>query len=109
MGLVIAPVLPYVIENGVIWIGKSYVGKSPLSYTLAKLLSAYWLLQEGRDDQRLTFRTANHLDYFRKEMGRTKPRVYDDGNLPTELPASVKAILEVSRVDRENMARYSAS
>ncbi|CAE7615960.1 unnamed protein product [Symbiodinium sp. CCMP2592] len=110
INLVIAPVLPYVIESGVIWIGKSYVGKSPLSYTLAKVLSAYWLLQEGRDDQGPTFQTANHLDYFRKEMGRrTKPRVYDDGNLPTELPASVKAILEVSGVDRKTMARYNAS
>ena len=40
---------------------------------------------------------------------RTKPRLFDDGNLNLQQPASVKAITEVSGVDRKTMARYNAS
>ena len=47
---------------------------------------------------------------FPKEKGRrTKPRVFDDGNLNLEHPASVKAVTEVSGIDRKTMARYNAS
>ena len=54
--------------------------------------------------------TSNHLDNFRKVRGRrTKPRVVDDGNLILEQPASVKAVTEVSGIDRKTMARYNAS
>ena len=107
---VIAPILPRVLEHAVIWIGKSYVGKSPVSYTLSKVVSAYWLIQENKEGQRPVFQTANHLDYFRKEKGRrTKPRVFDDGNLNLEHPAAVKAVTEVPGIDRKTMARWNAA
>ena len=110
LNTVIAPVLPHLLEHAVIWIGKSQVGKSPIAYTLSHLLSSFWLLQEERADDVPSFQTSNHLDYFRKEKGRkTKPRVFDDGNLNLEHPASVKAVTEVSGIDRKTMARYTAS
>ena len=65
--------------------------KAPFSYTISAVTSAFWLLQEERDEKPM-FQTCNHLDYFRKEKGRrSKPRVFDDGNLNLEHPASVKA------------------
>ncbi|CAE6965865.1 unnamed protein product, partial [Symbiodinium natans] len=107
---VFAPILPYLTGHSVIWIGKSEVGKSPASYTLSHLMSAFWLLQEDRTQEVPGFQTASHLDYFRKERGRrTKPRVYDDGNLYREQAASVKAVTEVSGLDRKTMARWNAS
>ena len=110
LNTVIAPVLPHLLEHAVIWIGKSQVGKSPIAYTLSHLMSSFWLLQEERADDVPSFQTSNHLDYFRKEKGRkTKPRVFDDGNLNLEHPASVKAVTEVSGIDRKTMARYTAS
>ncbi|CAE7212285.1 unnamed protein product [Symbiodinium sp. CCMP2592] len=110
LNTVIAPLLPYLIEHAVIWIGKSEVGKSPASYTLSHFISAFWLLQEGRTDELPCFQTASFLDYFRKERGRrSKPRVFDDGNFYLETPAAVKAITEVSGIDRKTMARYNAS
>ena len=107
---IVAPILPHVLEHAIIWIGKSRVGKSPVSYTLSAITSAFWLLQEDRGHEVPTFQTASHLDYFRKEKGRrTKPRVFDDGNLNLESPASVKAITEVTGIDRKTMARWNAA
>ena len=107
---VVGPVLPHLKNHAVVWIGRSEVGKSPVSYTVSAIVSAYWLLQEDRTDQPPMFQTSNHLDYFRKEKGRvTKPRVFDDGNLNMEMPASVKAVTEVSGIDRKTMARWNAS
>ncbi|CAE7825455.1 unnamed protein product, partial [Symbiodinium necroappetens] len=46
----------------------------------------------------------------KKEKGRrTKPRVFDDGNLNLEHPAAVKAVTEVSGIDRKTMARWNAA
>ena len=85
------------------------MGKSPVSYALSSVVSAYWLIQEDKNEPP-RFQTANHLDYFRKEKGRkTKPRVFDDRNLNLEHPAAVKAVTEVDGVDRKTMARYNAS
>ena len=106
---VVGPVLQHILEHAIIWIGRSRVGKSPISYIISAVTSAFWLLREERDDKPM-FPTCNHLDYFRKEKGRrTKPRVFDDGNLNLEHPASVKAVTEVSGIDRKTMARYNAS
>ncbi|OLP79526.1 E3 ubiquitin-protein ligase synoviolin [Symbiodinium microadriaticum] len=78
--------------------------KSPTAYTLANLASAFWLLQKGRENEKPSFQSCNHLDYFRKERGRTtKPRVFDDGNFNLESPASVKAVTEVTGFDRKAM------
>ena len=110
LNLIVTPLLPFVLEHAIIWIGKSEIGKSPLSYTMANLMFALWKIQENSPDDKPCFQTANHLDYFRKERGRrTKPRVFDDGNLNLEQPASVKAVTEVSGIDRKTMARYNAS
>ncbi|CAJ1382958.1 unnamed protein product [Effrenium voratum] len=109
LNTILAPILPHVMSHSVIWIGKSQVGKSPVSYTLSSVVSAYWLIQEEKEGSPC-FQTCNHLDYFRKEKGRrTKPRVFDDGNLNLEHPAGVKAVTEVDGVDRKTMARYNAS
>ena len=67
------------------------------------------MLQEEKEGAPAS-QTCNHLDYFRKEKGqRTEPRVFDDGNLNLEHPASVKAVTEVDGIDRKTMARYNAS
>ena len=109
LNTILAPILPHVMSHSVIWIGKSQVGKSPVSYTLSSVVSAYWLIQEEKEGSPC-FQTCNHLDYFRKQKGRrTKPRVFDDGNLNLEHPAGVKAVTEVDGVDRKTMARYNAS
>ena len=97
-------------EHAIIWIEKSEIGKSPVSYTLAHLMSAFWLVPAERVDQHPSFQTTNHRDYFRNERDRrTKPRVYDDGNIKLARLASIKAVTEVSGVDRKTMARYNAS
>ncbi|CAE7335505.1 unnamed protein product [Symbiodinium pilosum] len=31
---VISPILPHILEHAIVWIGRSYVGKSPMSYTI---------------------------------------------------------------------------
>ncbi|CAE7300219.1 unnamed protein product [Symbiodinium natans] len=110
LNTIFAPILPRILEHAVILIGKSEVGKSPTAYTLANLASAFWLLQKGREHEKPSFQSCNHLDYFRKERGRTtKPRVFDDGNFNLESPASVKAVTEVTGFDRKTMARWNAS
>ncbi|OLP77358.1 hypothetical protein AK812_SmicGene42585 [Symbiodinium microadriaticum] len=107
---IVATILPHILENAIIWIGKSRVGKSPVSYTLSAITSAFWLQQEDRGHEVPSFQTTSQLDYFRKEKGRrTKPRVFDDGNLNLESPASVKAITEVTGIDRKTMARWNAA
>ena len=85
-------------------------GGQKLSYTLSSVVSAYWLIQEEKEGSPC-FQTCNHLDYSRKEKGRrTKPRVFDDGNLSLEHPAGVKAaVTEVDGVDQNTIARYNAS
>ena len=83
---IVAPILPRVLEHAIVWIGKSRVSKSPVSYTLSAITLAFWLLQEDRGHEAPPFQTVSHLDYSRKEEGRrTKP-----GTLPcVYVPASV--------------------
>lgn len=110
LNTIVFPLLSFLVEHGVVWLGKAGVGKSPLAYTISTLMSAFWILQGEHKDKKPSFQVANHLDYFRGERGcRAKPRVFDDGNLNFELPAAVKALLEVSGPDRMTMARYTAS
>ena len=44
-----------------------------------------------------------------KNAAVTQNRVFDDGYLNLEQPASAKAVTEVSGIDRKTMARYNAS
>ena len=75
------------------------------------MVSAFWLIQENKTATHVpSLQTANNLDHFRKEKGRrTKPRNYDDGNLPLEHPAALKAVTEVSGVDRMTVDRYNSA
>ena len=107
---IIIPVLKYCISHSLIQIGLSEVGKSPVQYTTCHLLSAFWVLQEGSAGMVPSFQIANNLDHFRQERGRrTKPRGYDDGNLPSEQPAALKAVTEVSGLDRLTIARWTSA
>ena len=82
LNLIVFPLLPHLLDSAIIWVGKSEIGKSPVSHTLACVASLFWQLQGSDAPSAATFQTANDLDYFRKEKGkRTKPRVFDDGNL----------------------------
>ena len=65
---VVGPVLPHILEHAIIWIGRSRVGKSPISYTISAVTSAFWLVQEERDDKPM-FQTCNRLDYFPQGEG----------------------------------------
>ena len=83
---IISPMLPFLLNSAIIWIGKSEIGKSPVSCTPSAVAPLFRQLQESEALGAPTFQTANDLDYFRKEKGRrTKPRVFDDGNLSAHL------------------------
>ena len=60
-----------VLEHAIIWIGKSRVGKNPVSYTLSAITSAFWVLQEDRGHEVPAFQTTSHMDYFRKQSARS--------------------------------------
>ena len=70
LNTILAPILPRAMSHSVIWIGKSQVGKSPVSYTLSSVVSAYWLIQEEKEGGQPLLCCFQTCNYFRKEKGR---------------------------------------
>ena len=67
--------------HGVLWIGKSRVGKSNGSKTLAWTHSAYSIQKKGSADD-IAFLTVKHMDFFKGEPTTdVLPGIFDDGLL----------------------------
>ncbi|CAK0881766.1 unnamed protein product [Prorocentrum cordatum] len=67
--------------HGVLWVGKSRVGKSSGSKTLAWVHSAYSIQKKGTADE-IAFLTVKHMDFFKGEpTTEILPGIFDDGLL----------------------------
>ncbi|CAK0884696.1 unnamed protein product [Prorocentrum cordatum] len=111
---VLVKILPTLHRNGVLWIGKTRVGKSTTSKTLAFLMSMLEIdALEGDDREGApepSIVTANHFDFFKGEpVERAPPAVFDDGGLHKQDASVLKAFLNPSEEDSTLWARWGSS
>ncbi|CAK0844083.1 unnamed protein product [Prorocentrum cordatum] len=103
-------VLKHMIGNlrmhGILWCGKSRVGKSNCSKTLAFLHSAFNVQRTGSDAE-IAFLTVKHMDFFKAEpTTEVLPGIFDDGLLQ-KVPADIlKAFLNPKEEDAWLWARW---
>ncbi|CAK0886611.1 unnamed protein product [Prorocentrum cordatum] len=107
---VLVKILPTLRRNGVLWIGKTRVGKSTASKTLAFLMSMLEIdALEGDDGEGApepSIVTAKHFDFFKGEhVERVLPAVFDDGDLRKQGASALKAFLNPSEEDSTLWAR----
>ena len=65
----VVPFLRKVGEHGMIWAGRSGVGKTPLSRAIAMAISEYHVHKSCRPEIVPHFRSGNNLDFFRGAVG----------------------------------------
>ncbi|CAK0863390.1 unnamed protein product [Prorocentrum cordatum] len=111
---VLAKILPTLRRNGALWIGKTRVGKSTASKTLAFLMSMLEIdALEGDDREGApepSIVTAKHFDFFKGEpVERVLPAVFDDGDLHKQGASVLKAVLNPSEEDSTLWARWGSS
>ncbi|CAK0827713.1 unnamed protein product [Prorocentrum cordatum] len=111
---VLVKILPTLRRNGVLWIGKTRVGKSTASKTLALLMSMLEIgALEGDDREGApepSIVTAKHFDFFKGEpVERVLPAVFDDGDLHKQDASVLKAFLNPSEEDSTLWARWGSS
>ncbi|CAK0831552.1 unnamed protein product, partial [Prorocentrum cordatum] len=92
--------------HGVLWIGKSRVGKSNGSKTLAWTHSAYSIQKKGSADD-IAFLTVKHMDLFKGEPTTdVLPGIFDDGLLQKVSADVLKAFLNPKEEDALLWARW---
>ena len=114
---VVKPILASTLRSfGVAWIGKTRVGKSAGSKTLAFMMSRVEIaaLEQSGDveagDVVPTIVTAKHFDFFKAEpVTRVRPAIFDDGELATQSASILKAFLNPAEEDATLWARYTSA
>ena len=97
-------------EFSILWVGKSGVGKTPVTKIIAQVVSKYLIERDNRTDLQPSFRTAKNLDFFRGEPGSVyKPDVFDDGILAKQTPDTLKFFHDPSEDDALVWARWGGS
>ena len=77
--------------------------------TKAMALSRYHIRQDGALREP-SFRSAPDLDFFRGEEGsKYRPDVFDDGDLDTASPKTLKAFLDVMMEESMTRERWGAA
>ncbi|CAK0822912.1 unnamed protein product [Prorocentrum cordatum] len=92
--------------HGVMWVGKSRVGKSNGSKTPAWVHSAYSIQKKGTADE-IAFLTVKHMDFFMGEpTTEILPGIFDDGLLQKVSADVLKAFLNPKKEDALLWARW---
>lgn len=83
LNVIVRPCLATMRTNSIVWLGKSRVGKSTGSKTVAFAISRFEISLSGQEDTvEPAIVTAKHFDFFKAEpVTRVKPAVFDDGEL----------------------------
>ncbi|CAK0805949.1 unnamed protein product, partial [Prorocentrum cordatum] len=109
-----AKILPTLERNSVLWVGKTRVGKSTASKTLALLMPMLEIdvpegdAGEGAPEPSVV--TAKHFDVFRGEPAeRVPPAVFDDGDLHKQDASASKTFPNPCEEDSTLRARSGPS
>ena len=106
---VLKPVMPRLSDTGLLLVGVSGIGKTPLANAIGMGVSGWWLQHHGEAGVP-SFKTTNHIDFLRSEPGSVYvPIVYDDGELELEKASVLKAFFDVGCEDPKVYARWGAS
>ncbi|CAK0892132.1 unnamed protein product, partial [Prorocentrum cordatum] len=114
---VIKPLLASTLRAfGLAWIGKTRVGKSAGSKTLAFMMSRVEIeaLEQSGDAEAgelvPTIVAAKHFHFFKAEpVTRVRPAIFDDGELSEQSASILKAFLNPSEEDATIWARWGSS
>lgn len=98
-------------QHGILWVGKSRIGKSNGSKTLAFLYSEYKIRTLNKaSTHEASVLTAKHMDFFKAEpCTQILPGIFDDGPVK-ELPADIlKSFLNPKEEDALVWARWGGA
>ena len=100
-------------QPGILWLGKSRVGKSCGSKTVAFAMSLFEILAEGDaadGDEVASIVTAKYFDFLKGEpVTKKKPAVLDDALVQTLTADLLKAFLYPGEEDATIWARYNSA
>ena len=100
-------------QHGILWLGKSRVGKSCGSKTVAFAMSLFEILAEGDaadGDEVASIVTAKYFDFLKGEpVTKKKPAVLDDALVQTLTADLLKAFLYPGEEDATIWARYNSA
>ena len=106
---VLGPCLRSCTTHGLLLLGATGIGKTPVANALAMASSTFWNARLGGDEES-RFKTVNHIDYLRQEPPSKRcPIVFDDGELNLEPMSHVKGFFDLSAVDVKCKARWGAA
>ena len=106
---ILKTIIPTLRSKAVVFVGKPGWGKTPLMQSLSMAVSQYWINNADVETHASEpgFRTAECLDFFRGEEGFVeRPDIFDDGDLNVQPVASLKAFLDVGRVEGTGCAAH---
>ena len=104
------PMLETHHKHGILWVGKSRVGKSTASKAAGFALSAFHIGKHERTDLEPSVVTAKRMDFFRLEPGTVfKPAIADDIPLHKLDTDEVKAFHDVGEEDALLWARWGGA
>ena len=106
---VLQPVLARASDTGLLLVGVSGLGKTPLANAVGMAVSGWWLQHHGQAGTP-SIKTTNHVDFLRSEPGSIyTPVIYDDGELEVDKASVLKAFFDVGSEDTKVYARWGAS
>ena len=107
---IVIPMLRTHKTHSIFWIGKSRVGKSSVSKSIAFAVSRHHIDAQERSDLRPGVVTAKKMDFFRLEPGSIfKPAVADDICMSKLDPDEVKTFGDPGEEDALLWARWGGS
>jgi hypothetical protein len=98
-------------QHSIVWVGKTRVGKSAVSKTVAMAQADYEIAMDEDDTgSEPGLVTAKHMDFFKAQPVTKKlPAIFDDGLLHKQEPDVLKAFLNPSEEDATTWARWGSS
>ena len=109
--VILDDIVPTLLSNSVLFLGKAGFGKTPAMVILAIAISRYHCNKKPeKPGLQPAYRTASNLDFFRGERGTPeRPDIFDDGDLNSQDIAKQKTFLDVSMREAMVYARWGAS
>ena len=103
-------VVPYLLSNSVLMLGKAGDGKTPSNMILGFAMSRYHGDRLGMENFAGQVRTGSNFDYFRLESGVVqRPDIFDDGDIDKQDPSKMKAFLDPSQKSAKTKERWGAA
>ena len=103
-------IIPYLLSNSIIMLGKAGTAKSPDCYINGFAVSRYHGDLLKKVDWNGEMREASNFDFFRLDSGAVeRPDFFDDGDLNKQDPSKTKMFFDPSRKSAKTKERWGGA